>query len=80
MEERHRLLARQEALDNIAAHADARGLCGRHGRLLVMPNAADEQGAHVCCGLGVTMKLHSGSPLGLNGTCGHAAFFPKNPE
>ena len=39
------------------------------------PNAIDQQRAHLRCGLGVTMKLHSGPPLGLNGTCGNAHSF-----
>jgi hypothetical protein len=45
-----------------------------------VPNALNDQGSHDRCRLGVTMKLHSGPPLGLNGTCGNAHSFQGVPS
>src|SRR5690606_8976994 len=44
------------------------------------PATINDQRAHMRRGLGVTMKLHSGSPLGQNGTCGNAHSFRGIPS
>ncbi len=57
---------------------------GRHRRLNGRPaflaNAMNDQGAHGWGRLRVTMKLHSGPPIGLNGTCGNAHSFQGAPS
>ena len=63
-----------------AAHANPRGARGCQWRPALLPNPINEQGAHMRRRLGVTMKLHSGSPLGLNGTCGNAHSFQGIPS
>jgi len=52
----------------------------RGDRLVQDANAMYQQGAHVRRGLGVRMKLHSGPPLGRNGTFGHVHSFQGVPE
>jgi len=63
-----------------ASHTDPSGRRRGGRRPLLLTNPVDEQGPHVGCRLGVTMKLHSGSPLGLNGTCGNAHSFQGIPS